>query len=296
MKLKDLTDLLTFESFRPEPDDGAAPWTKRFDKKRTLMLNIGRKRVSWRTMDKNGAVAEANAAEGEFKEIISTMGHEWKDQTDGGWCGVSINQRYVISLEANLSRRKGMEEMLRTNPKAALGAKAERGKRYTLTHNPESNTSVLLACEEDPIIKVEAALREAGLQTGRVCVGVYAMLQELIDQVQEARRVHLEANADAKTGTILMVACCEGSLCAMVQQEEQWLKLRSRTDLYTDDMSPVVELLVPMIEETGPATHVLFMNDTEDPGFVQLMQARMPSVRLSDVTVPNQLWNLMGDL
>ncbi len=47
MKLKDIKDVLTFAAFRPEPDDSSASWSKRFPKKRSLLLNIGRETVSW---------------------------------------------------------------------------------------------------------------------------------------------------------------------------------------------------------------------------------------------------------
>ena len=277
MKLKDIKSVMTFEAFHPEPDDSSALWSRRFPKKRTLLLNVGRKKVTSRLLDRSGVLGEISVHEGEFKEVAAQMANDWREMTDGGWCSVSVNSRFVVSLEANLSRRKGIEELLRANPKAALGAKAERGKRYVLTHNPESNTSVLLATEEEPVLKLEAGLKEHGLQPGRICVGVYAMLVELIDQVREARRVHLAANPDAKTGTIVMVACCDGSLCALVQQEEQWLKLRSRTDLYVDDISPAVELLLPMIEEAGPDAHLLFMNDIERPDFLPSSKAALPA-------------------
>lgn len=297
MKLQDIKAVLNFEAFNPEPDDSSAQWVRRFPKKRTLLLNIGRRRVTWRVLDKAGVMTEPTTLEGEFKEVATQMAGEWREATDGGWCAISLNSRYVISLESNLSRRKGLEELLRTNPKAALGAKAERGKRYALQHNPESNTSVLLSCDEDAIVKMEAVLKETGLSAGRIAVGAYAMLLDLVDQVRDARRVHVSANPDAKTGNVLMVACCDGSLCAMAQQEEQWLKLRSRTELYTaDDISPAIELLIPMIEEIGPDTHVLIMNDMERPDLAALLLARMPNIRVSDVTQPNQLWKLITDV
>ncbi|HSG40348.1 MAG TPA: hypothetical protein VLE27_11980, partial [Thermoanaerobaculia bacterium] len=251
----------------------------------------------WRLLDKDGSLGEVNSAEGEPKDVLTQMATEWKEMTDGGWCALSLNNRFVVSLEMNLSRRKGLEELLRTNPKAALGAKAERGKRYQLTHNPESNTSLLLACEEDAIVKLEALFREHGLSVGRVCVGVYAMLLELIDQVRESRRMRLAQNPDGPTGTFLMAALCDGSLCALGQQEEQWTKLRSRTDLFTEeDLTPAVDLLLPMIEESGPETHILVMNDVARPGFVDQLVARVPGLQVSDVTLPHQLGKIMADL
>jgi len=297
MKLKDIKNVMNFEAFHPEPDDSTAPWVKRFPKKRSLLLNVSRKRVSWRVLEKDGTLGETSALDGELKDVVTQMAPEWREMTDGGWCSISLNNRFVVSLEVNLSRRKGLDELLRTNPKAALGAKAERGKRYQLTHNPESNTSLLLACEEDAIVKLEALFREHGLAVGRVCVGVYAMLLELIDQVRESRRIRLAQNPDAPTGTVLMAALCDGSLCALGQQEEQWTKLRSRTDLFTEeDLTPAVDLLLPMIEESGPETHVLVMNDIARPAFVDQLVARVPGLQVSDVTVPHQLGKIMADL
>ncbi len=48
MKLSDVKDVLTFAAFRPEPDDRLATWTRRFARKRTLFLNIGRGQTSGR--------------------------------------------------------------------------------------------------------------------------------------------------------------------------------------------------------------------------------------------------------
>ena len=124
MKLKDLKDVLTFAAFLPESDDSTAAWSKRFPGKRTLLLNIGKDSTSWRVMDKKGVIGEAGKMEGPFKEVLTQMGEEWRSLADDGWCAVSLNSRFVISLEINLSRRQGVEEVLRTNPKAALGAKA----------------------------------------------------------------------------------------------------------------------------------------------------------------------------
>jgi hypothetical protein len=297
MKLKDLKDVITFAAFRPEPDDSTAAWVKRFPAKRTLLLNVGKDATSWRVMDKKGAIGDGGIVEGQIKETLAEMGEEWRSMIDDGWCAVSLNSRFVISLEINLSRRQGVEEVLRTNPKAALGAKAERGKRYGLTHNPESNTSMLLACEEDAVLKTEALLKEAGFSVGRVCIGVYSMMVDLIGQIQEARQAQLKEDPDATIGPILMVAACEGSVCAMSQREEQWLELRSRTDLYTnEDVAPMVDIIRPLVENAGSDVHVVFMSDDEGSLFSQMMSEQMPNIRVSDVSVQNQFWNILTDV
>lgn len=295
MKLKDIKDVLSFRAFRPEPDDNTAPWRRRFTRESTLALNIGRRRVSWSALDKRGEFRDAGMLEGDFKDILAQMGSEWRGMTDNGWCSVSLNNRFVITLEVNLSRRAGLEEQLRTNPKSVLGAKAERGKKYSLLHNPESNTSVLLSCDDEAVNKTAAMLKEAGLFAGRICVGVYGMMLDLIEQVSEARRARAISHPGEPFGSVVMVACNEGSVCVLSQREEQWAELRSRTDLYTDDMTPVLDIILPLIQNAGPSANVVFMNDEAGCPLPEILRQRIPGVLMSDVTAPSQLWKLLTD-
>ncbi len=295
MTLKDIKDVLTFRSFRPEPDDSTAPWRKRFPAEKTLLLIISRRRSNWLFLDKRGDFNDGGSMEGELKEVLTAVGPDLRSQTDQGWTAVSLNHRFVITLEVNLSRRAGLEEQLRANPKASLGAKAERGKRYSLLHNPESNTSLLLAVDEDAIVKTEAMLREQGLHTGRISIGIYAMLLELISQVAEARLARAASNPGEAFGNLVMVACCEGSVVVLSQREEQWTELRSRSDLYTDDLAPVLDIVMPLLQNAGPSAHVVFMNDEQGGNFGELLQARAPGTQFSDVTVPQQLAKLLTD-
>ncbi|HWB06408.1 MAG TPA: hypothetical protein VG796_25515 [Verrucomicrobiales bacterium] len=295
MKLKDIKDVLTFRAFRPEPDDNSAPWSRRFSSENTLALNIGRRRVSWTALDKRGEFRDPGTQDGDFKDLVTQMGPEWRNLTDNGWCSVSLNHRFVITLEVNLSRRAGLEQQLKTNPKAVLGAKAERGKKYSILHNPESNTSILLAVEEEAINKTVSMMKESGLNAGRVAVGVYGMMLDLIEQVAEARRARAVSHPGEPFGSVVMVACNEGSVCVLSQREEQWTELRSRTDLYTDDMTPVLDIILPLIQNAGPGTNVVFMNSEAGCQLPELLRQRIPGVAVSDVTAPCQLWKLLTD-
>jgi hypothetical protein len=295
MKLKDIKDVLTFRAFRPEPDDSTAPWTRRFTRESTLVLNIGRRRTTWIALDKSGNFRDSGSVDGEFKDIVGQMSAEWRALTDNGWCAVSLNQRFVITLEVNLSRRAGLDEQLRTNPKAVLGAKAERGKRYSLLHNPESNTSVLLSCDEEAINKTMSQMKDHGLNAGRISVGIYGMMLDLIDQVTDARRARTVSNPGEPFGAVVLIACCEGSVCVLSQKEEQWTELRSRTDLYTDDMAPVLEIVTPLIQNAGPGCNVVFMSDEAGSPLPELLRQRLPQVAVSDVSQPSQLWKLLTD-
>jgi hypothetical protein len=223
--------------------------------------------------------------------VLNQMVSEWHALTDGGWCAVSLNTRCMLSLELNLSRRQGTEGMLKTNPKAVLGSKAERNKRYGLKHNPESNSSIVLACDEEAITKLENQLKEVGLNVGRISCGIFGMLLDMISQFDAARR----SRAVGELGPVLFVACCEGSVVAMTQRDEAWLELRSRTDCYTDDMTPVLDIVLPLLQNAGPSCQVIYMGDSPNTQLPTMLQSRIPGLQVSDVSVSNQLWKLLAD-
>ena len=291
---KDIKDVLTFAAFRPEPDDSSASWAKRFPKKRSVLLNISRESVSWRAVEKGGELGESGEMGGDFKEIITDMAEEWKSMADEAWISVSLNNRFMITLETNLSRKKGAVEAIRSNPKAALGTKAEKGKRYSVNHNPESNTSVLLSVDEDFVTQIETSMKAVGLNIGRIACGPYAMLMDCIDQVDEARRQFKEESPDQALGKVVMIVCCEGSVCAMTTNDDQWLELRSRTSLYTaEDVEPVIKIVTPLLENAGRDAQIIFMGDSTAEPVKAMLEAQLNGRRFSDVSQPDQLWSLM---
>lgn len=292
MKVQDIKDVLTFVAFLPEPDDSSANWKKRFASRKSLLMDVGKSRVFWMGLGKGGKFQEVGKVDGELKELFTQSADEWKKLTDGGWCGVSINSRYVISLENNLSRKKGAEEILKTNPRAALGSKYERGKRYAVTHNPESSSSLLLALDEEFIKKIETLCKEAGLSVARVCCGTYALLRHLLVEVSKKQPKGQPLNADAG---VIYVVCNHGSVCILSQRGEQWLELRSRTDVYEDDPKPVLELLEPFKQQLPPPLSVYLLMDELQPDFSGAIINFFDNVPVEDLTHSGQLWELLRD-
>ena len=131
---------------------------------------------------------------------------------------------------------------------------------------------------------------------GRFSCGLYGMMIDLIAQVAEARKARSLSTPSQPFGTVLMVACCEGSVCVLCQKEEAWTELRSRTDCYGDDMTPVLEIILPLLQNAGPSSHVIFMGDNANSPFVALLQSRVPGLQVSDVSVPQQTWKIIADL
>lgn len=285
MKGADLLSILNFSAFRPEPDDSTAVWRRRFPGQRTVLLNLGRSSATWKGVQRTGKLGDGDTMAGELKEILTERSFQIKELADGGWCSVSLNTRYVISLEANLSRRPGSEEIIKSNPRSVLGARYERGKRYAVTHNPETNSSLLLACDEEHIRKVEAALKEAGLQVGRVFCGTYVLLRHALAQTNVTKSAE-------KPVSYFYVICCQGSVCALVQDGDRWTELRSRTDVYEGTANPVLELLTPFKQRLPQDVTVVLACDNPVPQLVDGIGSLFEGRKVVDLTQPDLLWTL----
>ncbi|MFL2480814.1 MAG: hypothetical protein ACJ0K4_14815 [Verrucomicrobiales bacterium] len=293
MKLSDITNVLSFAAFRPDPDDSSCIWRKRFPNKQSLLLNFSKESVSWRSISKEGNLGEENSVTGPLKEVVQDMSGDWLELTDGGWCTISINHRFVISLETNLTRKNGASELIRTNPKAVLGSKSERGKRYALKHNDESNSSILLAVDEDYIKEIETLFKSFGLKIGRICCGIYGMLSESLDQIYEAQKDYNE-NGSEPLGDVISVTCCEGSVCILKSDQEKWLELRSRNSLYTQkDMEPLSKVMAPMLEDLGTNAQIVLSMDRSAEGVRQMISEIAPNIRINDISDSYGLWNLL---
>ncbi|MEM7383965.1 MAG: hypothetical protein AAF514_03385 [Verrucomicrobiota bacterium] len=291
MNLLDIKKVLNMAAFRPEPNDSKATWYERFPKERTLLVNVNRSSVSWQGVGKNGAFTESGEKEGSLEEVVPMMAEEWMAMTDNGWISISINNRFVLSLENNLSRKPGWAAQLRSNPKSILGSKYERGKRYGLHHHPETSGSILVTCEEGLIKSTEEAFKETDLKIGRVSCGLFAMLADVLNRIDEsqnpAKRKKGEPEQPASPNFLLLVFC-EGSVCILRQREHQWTEIRSRSGLYSGaDISPVGQILTPMVSSLEAGTPVIFVNHTKDPGLHQLLP-------MSDQRWPGRVTSLRG--
>lgn len=296
MKFSDIKSVLSFAAFRPEPDDRSAAWSKRFPHQRTLLLNVSRTQTTWRQCGKGGRIFDGGNAAGDFAKVAEQCAAEWRAGTEDGWCAVSLNTRYVISLENNLSRKPGFEEIIRTNPRAVLGSRYERGKRYTLLHNPESVASVLLSIDEELIKKIEQQVKDVGLQVGRVCCGSYAMLVRLLEMTNRDDGEKKRNGESPKAKTRLYVVCCEGSVCALLQSGELWSELRSRSDLYSTDLEPVLTLVLPLASRLDGDGEILVAADGPDSGVAEILRERFPSLRVEDLSQPDHLWRVLAEV
>lgn len=287
MNGQDILSVLNFRAFRPEPDDPSASWKRRFPKIRTLLMSIGKATIFWKTVKSNGQLGEGEVLTGDPKETLATLTSRAGELAENGWCAVSLNTRYVISLESNLSRRPGSEAALKTNPRSVLGARHERGKRYAVTHNPETNSSILLTVDEEHIRKLEAQLKEGNFKVNRICCGTYILLRHALALT----------NTNPKSGenpaSYFYVICCQGSVCALVQSADNWLELRSRPDVYTDDLTPLLDLVAPFQARLTPEMEVVLLCDDVVEGLADKLRQVFAGQKFTDLTQPNLLWNLL---
>jgi hypothetical protein len=285
--LDDIKGVLSFAAFRPDPDDSEITWAKRFHARRSLLLNVSRTHTTWRSINKRGKFQESGTQEGEFNEIATARAEEWRTLTEGGWVNVSLNNRFIISLENNLSRRENYRELLRTNPKAVLGAKFDRGKRYALLHHPDTTSSLLMACDDAAVKVTEDTLRATGLRAGRICCGLFALLEYKLDEIFRSGRPEAR-------GSFILVATCEGSIAALVQQDGQWTDLRCRSGVGTDGVDAMLQIIAPMVQKVPQGTPVFYVHDDNDEKFSSMMMAQLQQIGGQDVSLKDQLWECLG--
>jgi hypothetical protein len=285
--LADIKSVLTFAAFRPDSDDPEISWSKRFEGRKSLLINISRSHVSWRSMNRKGKFEASGFQEGEFADVASLRADEWRSLTEGGWASVSLNNRFIISLENNLMRGDGTQHLLRTNPRAVLGPKYDRGKRYGLYHHNDSTASMLLACEDSMVKVTEDCLRGIGLKAGRVSCGLFAMIEHSLAGIYASLR--------GQTGaSFVLVAACEGSIAALAQQDGQWKDLRCRSGLGSDAVETSLQIISPLVAKAPTGTPVYFVGDGHDANFRKQLMEQLERVGARDLTQDDLIWRVIG--
>lgn len=287
MKFSDIRDVLTFAAFRPEPDNASAAWSRRFPNRRSVLLNVGRGQVDWCLLNKKQMVEDSGTERGEFSDVVANLGDSWASHTDDGWVGVSLNSRFIITLEHNLSRKTGWEDSIRSDPKTILGTKFDRTKRYALTHNKETNSSLLMAADHSQIQAIEDGLRTRGLRPARICCGLFALTTHLLQQIEQ--------DASLKASDLLIVTWCENSLFVMRRRGNQWQEVRCRASLPPGDENAVAQILKPILKTAEADTRVVFRADRPDSDFETLFLPKLSNYHITNLTEDNQLWALLSD-
>jgi len=253
--------------------------------KRFLCLNISKGRVSWRGVDRKGKFAAGGQADGEFPEVLSQAVDEWQGLADGGWVVVSINNRFVLTLESNLSRKPGTESLIRSNPRAVIGVKYDRGKRYAIHHNPETSASLLVACEDSMVKTIEDSLEAAGFRALRVSCGLFAMVEDYVRK---------QAQSGAVRRDFVLIACCDGSTCVLSQKKGQWSELRARGGFYTgSDIEPIMNIAAPLINGSGAGVPIVLLHEQPNTPLATALFARLQPHGAVDVTQSDHLWMVL---
>lgn len=287
MEFKDIKEVLTFAAFRPEADNPKFNWAQRFPKRKSVIVNISRGECSWAYLDKKNEVVDVGSAPGEFPEVAGDMGSAWHANTEDGWIGISLNNRFIFTLEHNLSRKKGWEDEIVANPKSILGSKYDRTKRYALHHSPESSASLLLSADESMIKATEETLRANNLRAARVCSGLFAMTANLLNR--------LAADPNLKQQDLIVITWNNGALSVLRQRSGQWQDLRCRSGISVSDENAIATVLKPFIDKADAKTRILFMGEDKKNDFADQYLPKLSTMNVSDVTEDNQLWNILAN-
>jgi hypothetical protein len=278
--------VLNFSAFRPEPDDPEATWKSRFPSKATALLHVGRNSLGYLLVGAKGEVSAGEEKQGDYKEVFKDLGPVIKSSSHEAWCAISLDTRYVISIETNLSRKKGSEDALRKDPRSVLHSRYEKGKRYAVTHNPETNASLLLAMDEENIKKIEGFCKEQQLRVGRIFCGTYVLLRHALAATNTKKGAEAPFSA-------LYVVVCHGCVCALLQEKDNWMELRSRPDLFTEDLQPLMDLLAPFAERLSPGAPVVLACDEPVTGLAEKVADVFPGHPMNDLTEPGLLASLV---
>lgn len=287
MLLDEIKSVLSFAAFKPEADDSTISWSQRFEGRKTLLLNVSRNQTSWRSINKKGRFEETGVMEGEFGDIAPQCAAEWRDLADDGWCVVSVNNRFIVSLENNMMRGENTANLMRTNPRAVLGPKYDRGKRYALCHHPDSSGSMLLACEESMVKVTEDALKLIGIRPGRVCCGLFALTEHAVHQLYVTQRGTVSPD-------LVLIVACEGSIAVLVQQESQWRELRCRSGLGPDAVETSLQIITPLVQKLPQGCRVYFVSDGQNSKFRSDLMVHLEKLGATDLTQEDLLWRVIG--
>ncbi len=286
MEFRDIKDVLTFAAFRPEPDNAAASWNRRFPNRRSVLVNISRGHVTWALLNKKQKVDDVGQADGEFMDVAASMADEWTNYSEDGWLGISINTRFIITLEHNLSRKAGWDETIRNNPKSILGTKYDRAKRYALHHSQDTSSSLLMACDHSLIQTVEDALRNHNLRAARISCGLFAMTTHLLAQI--------ESDAARKAQDLIIITWLQNSLFVLRQKNGQWQDVRCRSGLPPQDNNAIAQVIRPFLKTADAGTKFLFLADEPGTEFEEQYLPQLGNFHITNLTDQNHLWNLLA--
>jgi hypothetical protein len=122
------------------------------------------------------------------------------------------------------------------------------------------------------------------------------MFSDAVDQMIEARADYLKGKHEEPLGKIIVIACCEGSVCIMTSDEDRWLELRSRSGLYSaDDLEPAQNIIMPLIENAGTGTQIVFASDQEGAALKNLITSSSTGTLINDISRTDGLWSLLKE-
>jgi hypothetical protein len=144
-----------------------------------------------------------------------------------------------------------------------------------------------MACDDSMVKVTEETLRANGLKAGRICCGLFALMETKLSEIYSSGR------PEAK-GSFLLIATCEGSIAALAQQAGQWTDLRSRSGVGTENPEAMLQIIAPLVQKFPPGTPVFYVHDGTDERFTTIMMNQLTRIGAMDISADDQLWRSIG--
>jgi len=121
---------------------------------------------------------------------------------------------------------------------------------------------------------------------GRVCCGAYVLLKHALALTNTMKGSEQPVSS-------FYVVCCEGAVCALVQDQDRWIELRSRTDVYEDDLTPITDLLAPFNSRLSPDIGITLVCDEPLDGLADRLASVFANRAVNDLSRPALLATLI---
>ncbi len=112
---------------------------------------------------------------------------------------------------------------------------------------------------------------------GRICCALFGILETKLREIYDGKKPEARGN-------FLLIATCEGSIAALVQQAGQWTDFRCRTGVGIDNVEAMVQIIAPQVQKLQAGTPVFFVHDGNNPRFASEMMGHLESISAQDVT------------
>ena len=92
-----------------------------------------------------------------------------------------------------------------------------------------------------------------------------------------------------------LIACCDGSVCVLVQKKGQWSELRSRSGLFSGgDIEPIMTIATPLLSGMEAGSSIVLLHDQPQSQVATNLMGHLQPYGAVDVTQNDHLWMVLA--